>query len=170
MVMIRLTLSALLCTVALTSGSMGMRDMAFKADTPAEAREWQSAARAKLFALMMGGSQPQRVPLSPQIINTIEEDGCTLQEITIQSLPDRRIHAWVAMPEGGRAPAVLALHGHGGSGWPLGPSGTSGRTRATGAARPKWRARTRRSSRTSGNRVCRARGGAPGEDLRGQAA
>ena len=36
--------------------------MRFQAQTPAEARAWQEAARAKLFALMMGGGQPERVP------------------------------------------------------------------------------------------------------------
>lgn len=95
-----------------------MRDMAFKATKADQAREWQSTARKKLFALMMNGKAPKRVALDPQIVNTIDGDGFTLQEITLQTLPDRRVHAWVAMPKSprGKVPAVLALHGHGGTG------------------------------------------------------
>lgn len=106
--------------IILASGSMAMRDMAFKADNVDKAREWQAAAREKLFALMMGGKQPERVPLDPQIIQTIDvpQGGYSLQEITLQTLPDRRVDAWVAMPKSpkGKIPAVLALHGHGGTG------------------------------------------------------
>ena len=92
--------------------------MRFDAKAPEEARKWQSAARDKLFALMMGGKKPERVPLDPQVIQRIPQDGYTLEEITIQTLPDRRAHVWVAMPDSpkGKVPAALALHGHGGTG------------------------------------------------------
>ena len=46
--------------------------MRFQAQTPAEARAWQEAARAKLFALMMGGEQPARVPLDAKVLRRIE--------------------------------------------------------------------------------------------------
>ncbi|MCS6862673.1 MAG: acetylxylan esterase, partial [Abditibacteriales bacterium] len=41
-----------------------------------------------------------------------------LQEVTLQTLPDRRVHAWLALPRNvsSKVPAVLALHGHGGTG------------------------------------------------------
>ncbi len=94
--------------------------MRFQAQTPAEGHAWQEAARAKLFALLMGGRQPERVPLDAKILRTIEVPAsrCVLEEITLQTLPDRRAHVWLARPTQpkGKVGAVLALHGHGGSG------------------------------------------------------
>lgn len=102
-------------------GADGLRRMRFEAKTPDEARSWQKRARQKLFELMMGGRKPERSPLNPEIIKHEEstDGGYTLEEMTLQSLPDRRVHLWVArpkrVPEGGLS-AVLALHGHGGTG------------------------------------------------------
>jgi len=41
-----------------------------------------------------------------------------LEELSLQTLPDRRVHAWMAAPKErkGKVGAVLALHGHGGTG------------------------------------------------------
>jgi hypothetical protein len=95
--------------------------MKFNAKTPDEARALQKKARQKLFELMMGGGKPKRSPLNPKLIKREESpDGdYSLEEMELSSLPDRRVHLWVArpkrMPENG-LPAVLALHGHGGSG------------------------------------------------------
>ena len=43
---------------------------------------------------------------------------CVLEDLTLQALPDRRAHAWLARPTQpkGKVAAVLALHGHGGTG------------------------------------------------------
>ena len=113
-------------TVRASAGEV--RAMKFDAKTPEEAIKWQAAARDKLFALMMGGpatgsrdlrdKRPDSVPLDPKVIQSIPQDGYTLEEITIQTLHDRRAHAWVAMPKSpkGKVPAVLALHGHNTSG------------------------------------------------------
>ncbi len=69
---------------------------------------------------MMGGKTPERVPLSPQLVRRIEltEDETALEEVTLQTLPDRRAHVWVARPlhPQGIVGAVLAINGHGGSG------------------------------------------------------
>lgn len=96
------------------------RRMRFIAHTPAEARRWQTQARQKLFELMMGGGQPPRVPLNPHSMRRIEVPAgrYVLEEINLQTLPDRRVHAWLAVPQkvSGKLPAVLALHGHGGTG------------------------------------------------------
>jgi hypothetical protein len=96
------------------------RALRFQAATPAEARVWQQNARAKLTALMMGGQAPARLPLDPRVVRHVDvpEGGYALEEITLQSLPDRRAHAWVARPREpkGKVGAVLAIHGHGGSG------------------------------------------------------
>ncbi len=96
------------------------RALRFQARSPAEARQWQRAAREKLFALMMGGRQPARVPLEPKLIRRIDQPGTgyALEELTLQTLPDRRAHVWLARPvePKGKVGAVLALNGHGGRG------------------------------------------------------
>lgn len=100
---------------------MVQRRMRFTAQTLREARRWQKQARAKLFELMMGGKKPRRVPLNPRVLKQEEVAGASyvLQELTLTSLPDRQLHAWLAIPKRvprGGVPAVLALHGHGGTG------------------------------------------------------
>lgn len=102
------------------ASSAPVRSMAFAARTRAEAVVWQHQTRARLYALMMGGGQPLRVPLNPKLLQRIEvvPGGYVLEELTIQTLPDRRTHAWLARPLANQrpVPAVLALHGHGGTG------------------------------------------------------
>ncbi len=64
---------------------------------------------------MMGGKRPDPVPLKPEVLRRIEvpQSGYVLEEVTIQSLADRRVHAWVAMPRPdqrrGAVPAVLVV-------------------------------------------------------------
>lgn len=96
------------------------RSLRFHATTPAEARAWQQTARARLFALMMGGAEPARGPLDPQLIRRLDPPGQSyvVEEMSLRTLPDRRVHVWVAhsRSDHSRRGAVLALHGHGGSG------------------------------------------------------
>jgi len=98
----------------------GNRTLHFNATTQAEAARWQRAAREKLFALMMGGAKPKSVALDAKILRRIEmpAGGYVLEELSLQTLPDRRVHAWMAVPKErkGKVGAVLALHGHGGTG------------------------------------------------------
>ena len=95
------------------------RALRFRATTPAEGHAWQRAARARLFALMMGGAEPARGPLEPQLLRRVEPPGQSylLEELSLRTLPDRRVHVWLARPKATRERrgAVLALHGHGGS-------------------------------------------------------
>jgi hypothetical protein len=99
----------------------GMRSMQFKAQSPDEARRWQERARIKLFELMMGGKKPEKSPRNPELINraVAPDGGYFLEELTLNSLADRKVHVWLAVPkevpEGG-LPGMLALHGHGGTG------------------------------------------------------
>ena len=94
--------------------------MRFQANTVVEAQAWQDGAREKLFALMMGGKEPARGPLEVNVLSRTNDaaSGCILEELGLQTLPDRRVHAWLARPAkpAGKVGAVLALHGHGGSG------------------------------------------------------
>ena len=97
-----------------------VRSMAFRSQTRAEALAWQEKSRSVLYKLMMGGGQPERSPLDPQLLQRIEivSGGYALEELTLRTLSDRRAHVWVARPMNpqSRVPAVLALHGHGGTG------------------------------------------------------
>jgi dienelactone hydrolase len=48
----------------------------------------------------------------------VSAGGYVIEELTLQSLPDRRAHVWMAVPKQrrGKVGAVLAINGHGGSG------------------------------------------------------
>lgn len=96
------------------------RALAYQPSSATATRRWQVQCRKKLFELMMGGRQPARIPLAPQVIRKVEVPGApyVLEEVTIQSLPDRRAHLWVAAPRHTKRkhPLVLAIHGHGGTG------------------------------------------------------
>jgi acetyl esterase/lipase len=103
-----------------TQGGEQLRTLRFNAATRREARRWQDDAREKLFALMMGGMKPEAPPLDAKILQRIEmpAGGYVLEELSLQTLPDRRVQAWMAVPKerNGKIGAVLALHGHGGTG------------------------------------------------------
>ena len=103
-----------------SEGAETIRSSRFKADSPGQAAAWQRSAREKLFALMMGGREPDRCALDVKVLRRVEVPGSAyvLEEITLQTMPDRRVHAWLARPvqPKGRVGAVLALHGHGGTG------------------------------------------------------
>ncbi|HRZ56065.1 MAG TPA: alpha/beta hydrolase family protein [Candidatus Paceibacterota bacterium] len=92
----------------------------FHAREAVEAVGWQKEARARLFALMMGGDRPDRVPLQPVVLRELEpaNSASRLQEIRLRTLDDRTVHAWIAVPRRPTAKVggVLALHGHGGTG------------------------------------------------------
>ncbi len=96
------------------------RAMGFSATTEQAATCWQVEAREQLFALMMGGAKPKSVPLDAKILQRIEmpAGGYVLEELSLQTLPDRRVHAWMTVPmeRKRKVGAVLALHGHGGTG------------------------------------------------------
>lgn len=99
----------------------GARRLKFKAETPDEARRWQKKARGKLFELMMGREKPERPSLNPKVIKreTSPDGEYLLEEMSVNSLPDREVHLWLARPKRepeNSLPAILALHGHGGSG------------------------------------------------------
>jgi hypothetical protein len=109
----------LLLAATVAGAQPDTRAMRFQATAPDPARRWQEQARGKLFLLMMGGRRPKRVPPDPQTLQREEPDGASyaLEELTLQTLPDRRVHCWLAMPKAakrGATPAIVALHGHDG--------------------------------------------------------
>ncbi len=101
-------------------GAGEVRTNQFTGASPAEAARWQQQAREKLFALTMGGRKPERVPLEAKVLQRIEATNgyYVMEELSLQTLSDRRVHAWLALPKKftGKLAGVLALHGHGGSG------------------------------------------------------
>ena len=100
--------------------AQSVRALRCDAQSPDAVRAWQQVAREKLFELMMGGRRPEALPLDAKILRHIDmpEDGLVLEELSLQSLPDRRARAWLARPAQlkGRVGGVLAIHGHGGGG------------------------------------------------------
>ncbi|MFN8009219.1 MAG: alpha/beta hydrolase family protein [Terriglobia bacterium] len=96
------------------------RALRFNAKTVAEATHWQTMARDTLFKLLMGGSKPKALPLDARVLQRIDmpAGGYVLEELSLQAMPDRRAHVWLAVPKDphGKVGAVLALHGHGGTG------------------------------------------------------
>lgn len=116
----RVVLICLLAGLVPAVADNALRTNEFAATTVSEAVNWQKQARQQLFALMMGGAQPSRVPLDARTLQRIEVSagGYTLEEVSFRSLPDRRVHAWLAVPTRppGKVGGVLALHGHGGTG------------------------------------------------------
>lgn len=114
-------LGALWCGIGLALSLQSAEPkLRFQAPDPAAAAAWQVSARQKLFALMMGGSEPERGPLQPEVLRRIDvpEDDCVLEELRLRTLPDRQVRAWLARPRAGQqpGPGVLALAGHGGTG------------------------------------------------------
>lgn len=98
-----------------------IRKMAFRAENPAEARIWQKQVRNKLFKLLMGGSRPKSVEMEVEVLRreTPKDASYHLEELQIRSRTDRFVHAWIAVPRATSkklAPAILAIHGHSGSG------------------------------------------------------
>lgn len=111
-----------LLAAALLSGGAAepTRALRFQAGTAAEAARWQALSRAKLFELLMGGVRPATVPPGPELLyrETNSADRVVLERLSLRTLPDRRVNAWLALPQErtDRVPGVLALHGHGGTG------------------------------------------------------
>ncbi len=116
----RVTFLVLTLLAWLRVNAAELRSLRFVAETPEAARRWQEESRSRLFALLMGGGKPVAGPLRPEILRRedVPAGGYLLEELTLQSLPDRRLHAWMAVPRNprGRVGAVLAIHGHGGTG------------------------------------------------------
>jgi dienelactone hydrolase len=104
----------------LTAESQPIRARQFEPSDPSATWQWQRESRDLLFRLMMGGRKPEAIPLAPQLLHSEQPPGTAyrLEEISFQSTPAHRAHAWLAVPTrpGTRRSTVLALHGHGGSG------------------------------------------------------
>jgi hypothetical protein len=103
------------------------RKMGFRPGTVDEAVAWQKSSREKLFRLLRlddlveadkpGPQGGIGLPFDPSIVGTRQEEKYTRYDIEINSTKTRRIHVVLTVPRPlkGRAPAVVCIHGHGGT-------------------------------------------------------
>ena len=94
--------------------------MAFAAETPEAARQWQADVRARLFGCMrmtdlVADAAVREVRVEES--RTLELGGAALEELTFRSTPGRKIRVIAGKPAEGAPPwpAVICLHGHGGT-------------------------------------------------------
>ncbi|MCF6284410.1 MAG: prolyl oligopeptidase family serine peptidase [Candidatus Hydrogenedentes bacterium] len=97
------------------------RALRYVSGTPEAAEAWQEELRTKLFDLLRLTDlvrSRDAIAFEATVVDEKEFDSYRLQTIEIQSTPARRIRAALTIPleaaEGGH-PAVVAIHGHGGS-------------------------------------------------------
>ena len=94
-----------------------LRRLAYQPGTADAARAWQQLVRTDLRQLLrVDDLDASRIPLAWQAVSAAERDGVTAQEVELQSTPGRRIQALLTLPAGnGPFPAVVCIHGHGGT-------------------------------------------------------
>ncbi|MFQ5506134.1 MAG: dienelactone hydrolase family protein [Planctomycetota bacterium] len=93
------------------------RKQRYSSRSAAEALAWQEELRPRLLALLkledLGKARP---PLASRELSRTEKDGHLLLEVELQSTPGRRIPVLLSIPDtDGKHPAVVCIHGHGGS-------------------------------------------------------
>ncbi|MHB8860823.1 MAG: LamG-like jellyroll fold domain-containing protein [Pirellulaceae bacterium] len=95
-------------------------EMPFVASDAVAAQAWQTDARARLLALVerqLPRRSSDEVPLDFQLGEPQDKAGYRLYPASFQGNDGNRIRCLFAVPDGeGPFPAMLALHGHGGSG------------------------------------------------------
>ena len=79
-----------------------------------EVEQWRVQARAKMQELLRHDTEA--VDLAPETLATWQGDGFTRYTVRYQVAPGRHTEAYLLVPDGltGPAPAVVALHDHGG--------------------------------------------------------
>ena len=84
-----------------------------KKDWP-EIEQWRIMGRAKMQELL--SYSPKPVPLNAEILETVKKKGYTRYKVSYAITQFRRTEAYLLIPDGLKkpAPAVIALHDHGG--------------------------------------------------------
>jgi len=79
-----------------------------------ELEQWRIQGRAKMQELL--ACSPKPVPLNPVITETVKKNGYTRYKVSYSLTTYRKTEAYLLIPDGlkGPAPAVIALHDHGG--------------------------------------------------------
>ena len=113
--------AALLLQPAYSDPAPALRALRYVPGSVQAAEAWQRDLREKLFGLLQLDdlvASPGSIPFAEQIVDEKAGDGYRLQTIEIQSTPARRLRAVLALPDApaqGGHPAVVAIHGHGGT-------------------------------------------------------
>lgn len=86
---------------------------------PATLTEWNARKRRlrEAMATAMGPAPDKPCELSPHVVGTLKRSGYRIEKLLFQSRPDVWVTGSLYVPDGltGKAPAVLAVHGH----WPF---------------------------------------------------
>ncbi len=79
-----------------------------------ELEQWRIQGRAKMMELLR--YTPEPVALNPEISEKVKKTGYTRYKVTYSITPQRKTEAYLLIPDGltKPAPAVIALHDHGG--------------------------------------------------------
>ena len=99
------------------------RRLSFRATSVEEWRFWRPALQATVRRLT-GYERLLPAPLNPRLTEEVQRDGYRRQRVEIDTEPGVTMPVYVLIPDSlsGRAPAVLAPHGHG-SGGKYSPAG-----------------------------------------------
>jgi len=83
--------------------------------TPDAVRKRQADLKAKFLAAL--GGFPEKTPLNPQVVGTIQGDGFTVEKLIYENRPGHHVTANLYLPEGkGPFPGVLVPCGHSANG------------------------------------------------------
>jgi dienelactone hydrolase len=88
--------------------------LSYDARQPSDVPRWRADARAKMAELLRYSPAPP--PRDGQVLETVKKAGYTRHRVRYAVTPDRHTEAFLLVPDRlrGPAPAVLALHDHGG--------------------------------------------------------
>jgi len=95
-----------------------LRTMKYSSRSRREALAWQKDLRRRLNGLLkMNDLLKAKIPLAPKVLISEERPAYVFREVELNSTPGRRIKAVVTLPRSGAPPypAVVCIHGHGGS-------------------------------------------------------
>ncbi len=90
------------------------QSMAFQHVPVTKLESWRAAGRAKVFELLL--YRPASCPAQAKILERTDEGDYWRERVSFQTAPGIHVPAYVLLPKHGKfpAPAVLALHDHGG--------------------------------------------------------
>jgi Dienelactone hydrolase and related enzymes len=89
--------------------------LSFAATNPAEAKQWQSKARARLIE-RLGGFPATRAPINAEIIETVDFGSYTREKIVFDTRHNLSAIGYLLVPKatsGAKLPAVVCVSGHG---------------------------------------------------------
>ncbi len=94
------------------------RTMRYTPRSAEQARAWQAELRERLFELLkLADLRANPIAPQPRVLSTENRPAYTMQEVEINATAGRRIKVLVTRPKTGQPPfpAIVCIHGHGGS-------------------------------------------------------